>query len=365
MTRRPPPALPLAAALAVAPSACSDSGAGTATQATDAEETTAGPAGASTAATGETTGAAAGWSVSLPLGPADGALLSVWGRAPDDVFTVGGQPEFGDDPGFGRAFHFDGVEWAALPLPDATPRLNWVHGTDATVWAVGERGVIVSRLGEDDWVVEPSGSDQTLWGVWGPSDDALWAVGGDGINGVPTLLRREGGAWTTIPVPALAVESKGLFKVWGSSPTDVHVVGDLGAQLHFDGATWTALANESIADLISVWGLGQADAIAVGGRSSARVSRWDGAAWSGMTLTGEPGLSGVWVDDAGEATIVGAQGTVWRLAPGSFTPAPAPLVTQHFLHAVTGFSDGTRFAVGGSLLTQPPHVGVALIYTPG
>ncbi len=363
MTRLPSPARWLSTALALAPLACADSVAESETQVTETSETTAGPDGSTTMGTGET-GAVAGWSVSLPLGPGDGALLSVWGRARDDVFTVGGQPEFGGDLGYGRAFHFDGEEWSALSLPETTPRLNWVHGTDTTVWAVGERGVILARGADGEWLVEASGTEQTLWGIWGPSDDALWAVGGDGINGVPTLLRREGGAWTMNSVPPLSVESKGLFKVWGSSPTDVHVVGDLGAQLHFDGDAWTALENESIADLISVWGLGEGDAIAVGGRSSARVSRWSGVAWTGMTLTGEPGLSGVWVDDAGEATIVGAQGTIWRLAPGSFTPEAAPLVTQHFLHAVTGFADGTRFAVGGSLLTQPPHVGVALIYTP-
>ncbi|MCA9717749.1 MAG: hypothetical protein KC468_23965 [Myxococcales bacterium] len=354
-------------ALSSASLGCGDAGVDeSATQASS--DATSGVASTGEDATSETatTGASAGWAVSLSLGPPDGALLSVWGRTSADVYAVGGQPAFGDDDGFGRAFHFDGEAWEPVLVPDATPRLNWVHGTATRVWTVGERGVILSRAPEDaDWSAESSGTTQTLWGVWGPSDDELWAVGGDGVSGVPTLLRRQAGAWADDALPAIEGDSKGLFKVWGSGVDDIHVVGDLGVQLHRDGETWTQQANESIADLISVWGHGAGDAIAVGGRSSARLSRWDGAGWTGMTLTGEPGLSGVWVDADGVATVVGAQGTIWRLAPGGFSPEPEDSPTMHFLHAVTGFADGVRVAVGGSLLGPPPHVGVALVYTPG
>ena len=66
-----------------------------------------------------------------------------------------------------------------------------------------------------------------------------------------------------------------------------------------------------------------------------------------------------------EAWFPGYPTFVWRLAPGGFSPEPEDSPTMHFLHAVTGFADGVRVAVGGSLLGPPPHVGVALVYTPG
>ena len=97
----------------------------------------------------------------------------------------------------------------------------------------------------------------------------------------------------------------------------------------------------------------------MGGRANARIARWDGAAWAGVTLP-LPGLSGVWVDEAGTATVVGWQGTIATLAPGSLEPAAEESGTVLLLHAVFGFSGGPRFAVGGSLSGAPPWVGVIL-----
>lgn len=319
------------------------------TDATDTDET-------------ETTAGEVGWHATLKLDATQGALLSVWGPARDDVYAVGGQDMVGEAPSRGIAFHHDGVAWSEVSLPQDTPRLNWVHGVDGALWVVGQRGTALTRDG-DGWIATETGTEQPLWGIWCAAADQLWAVGGDGVGGAPTLLRYDGVAWSTVAVPPLSVESAGLFKVWGVGQAAI-VVGDLGATLIYDGASWRAEETGSLADLISVWGVASDDALAVGGRSNARLARWDGDAWSGVTLAEEPGLSGVWVDPGGEATVVGDQGLIARVAPGGLALVREESPTHLLLHAVTGFPDGTRVAVGGSLVGPPPFVGVAVHYTP-
>lgn len=324
-----------------------------ATAATEATDTS----GSTTA--GSTTGAGAGWVQSLQAGTEHGAFLSVWGPSASEVYAVGGQ--LGDDS-HGTVMRYDGAAWTEVALPDGTPSLNWVYGVDGELWVVGYEGAALRREG-DGWVTTPTPTTSMLWGVWGSAKDELWAVGGDAVDDAPVLLRWDGAAWAEVALPAIDPDCHGLFKVWGSAADDVTIVGDRGVTLRYDGASWSASDSGSIADLISVWGPGDATRVAVGGRANGRVARWDGAAWTGETLA-IPGLNGVWVDDAGVATIVGWQGYVATVQPGAFEPVQEDSDTPLLLHAVYGFAGGPRFAVGGSLQSAPPFVGV-IVMDPG
>lgn len=297
-----------------------------------------------------------GWQLVHQAGEDEGALMSVWGPAPDDVFAVGGQIQ----PNTGTVLHFDGSTWTPESLPPDTPMLDWVFGSGERVWAVGRLGTILVR-DAGVWASEPSPTTTILWGVWGASEDELWAVGGNGTSDVPVLLRRDGAtqSWAQVELPPLGVNSNGLFKVWGSGPADVWAVGDRGAALHFDGASWTAHPSAAAIDLISVWGSPSEGFVAAGGRASGHVARLDGEAWLGQMLDA-PGLNGIWIDPAGPITLVGNQGTIFSLAPGGYEIVEEPSPTPMVLHAVFGFSGGPRFAVGGSLLAPPPYIGVIL-----
>lgn len=298
----------------------------------------------------------AAWQVVHQAGEDEGALLSVWGLAPDDVFAVGGQIQ----PNTGTVLHYDGATWSREELPADTPMLDWVFGAGDRVWAVGRLGTILVRSA-GVWSSEASPTTTILWGVWGASEDELWAVGGNGTSDTPVLLRRDGAtqSWALVELPPLGVTSHGLFKVWGSGAADVWAVGDRGAALHFDGASWTAHPSEAAVDLISVWGSPSEGFVAAGGRASGHVARLEGGAWLGQTLD-TPGLNGVWIDPAGPITLVGNQGTIFSLEPGGFSLGAEPSPTPMVLHGVFGFSGGPRFAVGGSLLAPPPYVGVIL-----
>lgn len=320
------------------------------TPTTSADTTTAAP----------TTGEPDAWTVALQLGADRGALLSVWGPAPDDVYAVGGQwtPPTASR---GALYHWDGATWTEQQLPEATPMLHWIFGVGGELWTVGRDGAALHREA-DTWVSYPTGVGEILWGVWGAAPDDLWTVGGDGVDDDPVLVHWDGAAWTPTALPDTG-ESTGLFKIWGTGPSDVTAVGDRGLALHYDGAAWLVHPTDDLADLISVWGRAADEQLAVGGRANGRLARWDGAAWSGVTLP-IPGLSGVWMDPDGLATVVGMQGTIGRVAPGALELTPEDSPTILLLHAVYGFPGGPRFAVGGSLAGQPPYVGV-IVQTDG
>jgi hypothetical protein len=334
-----------------------DSGDETSTASTGSTSTTAGSTTEDTPTTGEpdtTTGTTSAWELGLQIGTDRGALLSVWGPAPDEVYAVGGQ-QASPSESSGILYRFDGATWIEQPLPPGTPMLHWIHGVDGDLWTVGRDGTTMRREG-DAWVVHPTGVDTILWGIWGPRSDLLWTVGGDGVDDDPVMLRWDGAAWAPVALPATD-KSGGLFKIWGTGAEDVTAVGDRGLALHFDGDAWTVQATDDLADLISVWGRGPGEHLAVGGRANGRIARWDGAAWSGITLP-VPGLSGVWMDPGGAATVVGMQGTIGEVGPGGLDLVAQASPTHLLLHAVFGFDGGPRFAVGGNLAGAPPYVGV-------
>lgn len=346
------------ALIACSPPAADTTDATTSTAATSSGTTTTSPTSSSSdtsdTTSAPTTGDPPAWTVALQLDTSRGALLSVWGPAPDDVYAVGGQwtPPL---ESAGVLYHYDGAAWTEQPLPDGTPMLHWIFGTGGDLWTVGRDGAALRREG-DVWVPHPTGIPEILWGIWGAAPDDLWTVGGDGIDDVPQLVHWDGAAWTSTPLPATG-EATGLFKIWGTGPADITAVGDRGLALHYDGDVWTVHPTDDLADLISVWGRAADDQLAAGGRANGRLARWDGAAWTGVTLP-IPGLSGIWMDPDGLATVVGMQGTIGRVAPGTLEFVPEDSPTILLLHAVFGFPGGPRFSVGGSLAGQPPYVGV-------
>lgn len=295
------------------------------------------------------------WTIELELGVESGALFSVWGPDPSEVYVVGGQGAGADSTGL--MLRWDGAQWSEVALPDGTRRLHWVTGVGDALWVVGEAGTALQRIG-DTWTATATGTEVSLWGVWGASAGAIWAVGGDGFAGPPVLLRHDGTSWTQESVPALPADSHALFKIWGASASDVTAVGDFGVVLQYDGAAWSLKDAGSIADLISVAGHAS-ERVAVGGRANARIVRRDGDAWTGVTLD-RPGMSGVWMAPDGTATVVGSNGTILQVAPGSLEAIEEPSPTFLVLHAVHGFASGPRFAVGGNLTGNPPYVGVVL-----
>jgi hypothetical protein len=329
-----------------------------ATAASDATHTTTetGPDPVTSSGADSTGDPPPGFAVVAELDLGLGMAMSVWGPSAAEAMVVGGQQ--GDGPSTGFVLRRTPDGWQPDALPAGTPMLDWIGRAGDDVWAVGLAGAALRR--EDEvWVAHTTGVDTTLWGVWGSTSDDVWAVGGDGVAEPPTLLHFDGARWSNAALPVLPRDAHALFKVWGADAAHVYVAGDAGVLLRRIGDAWEVTTPGSIAPFIALWGRGPDEVVAVGGRSNARLARWDGAAWQDATLM-PAGLNGVWVADDGTATLVGRLGGIFELPAGSLEPVPIESPTALVLHAVHGFTDGSRVAVGGSFDSAPPWVGVVV-----
>ena len=301
------------------------------------------------------------WAIVAEPDASVGALLSVWGPEPGEVWAVGGQLAMVGDAGSGAVLRRDADGWSPQTIPAGTPLLNWVHGADGVTWAVGNAGAAMRRQ-DGAWTRADTPVTVPLWGVFAVSGSEAWAVGGDPFDAMGTgvIVHFADEAWTEVAVPMLDRPMPALFKVWGTAADDLHAVGDNGVVLHWDGSAWTQTPTSITDDLISLWGTGPAEIVAVGGRSTGVVARWDGASWTGQRLPSTPALNGIWMGPDGAAIVAGERGLVADLPPGSDTPIAADTPpTLLILHAAFGFPDGTRFAVGGNL-ASPPYRGIIL-----
>lgn len=310
----------------------------------------------------ETTGGEPTWQVAFEADQSLGAFLSVWGPSADLVYAVGGQQGAGG-LSVGAMLRREGGSWTAASLPADTAKLNWIHGVGDTRVIVGERGTILMRDGDDDataWTSHGCGTVLALWGVWVFAADDAWTVGGDGFMRPPVMCHYDGVAWTEVELPTLSVDSKGLFKLFSPAPGELWAVGDAGLLLHAVDGVWSQVEVDTVADLISLWGTGPDELLIAGGRSNGALARRDADGWATAAFAELPGLNGVWMDEGGLAHVVGIQGTIATVAPGSLAPVTIDPITVLTLHAVWGAPDGRMYAVGGSLEQAPPFVGIVL-----
>ena len=299
----------------------------------------------------------ADWTIGLETDASVGTFLSVWGLAIDEVYAVGGNPDRG------AMWRYSGSTWAAESIPDDMPLVNWVYGVESdagpVLWLAGNEGQLARRGPEGNWTRMSLPASSALWGIWGSHDDDMWTVGGDIPGDAPQLAHWDGSAWTDALLPATDRDFDALLKVWGSASDRVWAVGHRGVILHFDGSVWTQQLAGTSADVISLWGSGEDEIVAVGGRSNGVIARYDGSTWTSQTIGELPGLNGVWVDAEGSAFAVGIDGVVIEIAPGGFEWREVDRSARpDTLHGAFGLASGARFGVGGNLLYSPPWTGV-------
>ena len=311
--------------------------------------------------------AKAAWRVVLDETALDRAVLSIWGTRSTDVFAVGGP--LGNEGRSSLALHFDGSTWTTIPT-GGPETFWWVYGsTSSDVWMVGESGRIAHYDGHD--VVEhSSGTTATLWGVWaaGPSD--AWAVGGSPEKGSSApndvVLHWDGHAWSKVTLPGTPL-GRSLFKVWGTSSTNLYIVGEYGTVWHRTDHGFTLESDPPIAQgtLFTVHGCSANDVYAVGGLD---VLRRDEKGWSKLSPPLTNLVNGVSCGAPGHAAIVGFGGLKQRLEGGTWYDDF--LADPHGdLHATWTDETGSVWAVGGDFLSKPkpmqPRAGVIARYGRG
>ena len=264
-------------------------------------------------------------------------------------------------------------------LQKALPRTADFHGvwgsSSSDVFVVGLDGVILHYDGKA-WSEMESGTTEPLHGVWGSSPADVFAVGESG-----TILHYDGTAWSATENPPVSAD---LLAIWGSSARDVYAVGALGIALHFDGAKWTSdtgalkAASSTVRDstlvvsFYGVWGSSPTDVFLVGSAASGSkmevrenlIMHYRGTTWVRETTNADPlcdALCGIWGSSAYDVRAVGPHPTVsssnfmcydgrnWRAYDGDLSGRRLKyLIFPPSLNAIWGSSAQDVFVVGDS-----------------
>jgi hypothetical protein len=301
-------------------------------------------------------GGSHGESWQLVLEDLPGALLSVWGSAADDVWTVGGDSGDGDGP---MVLHYDGSGWTRENA-GIEGDLWWVFGfAGGPVFMSGAEGQIIRHDGGRFERLETPGSN-TVYGVWGVAPDDMWAVGGAGSS--PTggfIWRFDGERWRAAEAAPSELETSAtVFKVWGRAHDDVWFVGSDGLLLHYDGALFERVDAGTQRTLLTVHGAADRT-LAVGGYVDGVIVSRAGPSFEDVTPARAPQFAGVFVSDAG-AFAVGIAGSVYSDAGGSWTRVETKLSVSEDLHSVWVDPEGGVWTVGGRIASSPLLRGVLL-----
>jgi hypothetical protein len=310
--------------------------------------------------------AAANAQWSVVLSGLEGALLSIWGINERDIWTVGGALGNGSES---LVLRFDGTIWRRVHS-GGTDSYWWVHGTAADdVWMVGENGRATHWDGTS-FEERPTGTTATLFGVMAFAKNDVWAVGGipeDPMKPKDVVMHWDGAAWKpeTLPQPT----GSALFKVWGTSPDDLYVVGESAVILHRKAGTWTREGmNLGQGRLTTVYGCDATHLYAVGSRN---ILVGDGTTWTKPALPSDPNgtavISGQLVNDVngvscapagatsrpwGNVVVVGGGSMKLRLVSGTWT---YDFGTQPYtdLHGAWVDPTGAMWGVGGDFVSMP------------
>jgi hypothetical protein len=146
-----------------------------------------------------------------------------------------------------------------------------------------------------NWIPMDSGVETDLYGVWGFSDEDVYAVGANG-----TALHYDGRTWSPLKPPS----TQNLNDIWGASPTDLYVVGDNATILMYDGqGDWDTkkLKNNDV-NLYGVWGSDNQRYIVGWGASGSdkdQVVHHNGYKWLYLYPGTQMHMSDVWSGEKG------------------------------------------------------------------
>jgi len=191
----------------------------------------------------------------------------------------------------------------------ATPRTTYRYKAiqlEGKVKTLESDGLQVTTLDTTShavqWIVDTLGVRGEIYDVWAFSRDNIWAVGEmflkDSTGNVDPVrynaARFDGVRWKPMRIPTRSVGgSVGaamLRSIFCFSPSDVWVFAYHGAYSHWNGSQWeTQLGTGGESKL---WGTSSSNLIVVG--SNGAISRYDGTRWQKMDSGTEVDLEDVW-----------------------------------------------------------------------
>jgi hypothetical protein len=286
-----------------------------------------------------------------------GALLSISGRSPTDVYAVGTDQSDGQGP---LVLHYNGTQWRRLDT-EASGDLWWISVTpiDGDFYLAGDGGLIL-QLDPDSntFTRHTTPGTQRMFGIWGSSATNLWAVGEDPNNtdsgGV--VWHYDGKMWTVENLPNVrGGVLPGLLKIWGRNAGEIYAVGRRALAIRFDGGGWSELTVNGIPEtrtLFTVHGNDTITAASGGFFAEGAILELVGTGFAGRTPDGAPQQNGIFIPPDGRAVAVGnglstaiRTDTGWELK----TEGEDPLRDYHTAWVDP---DGAIWAVGGDLADE-------------
>jgi hypothetical protein len=147
----------------------------------------------------------------------------------------------------------------------ALPLLRvWTDGSE--VWAFDANGAYHKE--GSNWVRTPLSTQGRVVSVSGSSATNLWVVQVE-----PSSVWRYNGTWTQMTTGASSPE----LAVAALSPTNVHVTGENGVFMRFNGSTWTEMKVPVLANMTMLAYTADDDVIAASERD---IAHFNGTSWS-------------------------------------------------------------------------------------
>jgi len=185
-------------------------------------------------------------------------LNDIWGSSADTIYAVGSESTI---------LRFDGANWSSTSCPTCEgANLRSVHGNAPNYYSAGTLGGlsfigVLIRLDGTDWHCVYCVYAE-YYGIWVSPDGNVYASGWHydryaGEHGF--LVRYDGTAWINTVLP---IEETGR-SMWGDWSDNVYAVFDRGSIAHFDGAQWN-LSRAATAPLFDIWGTSGSDVWVVG-----------------------------------------------------------------------------------------------------
>ena len=249
---------------------------------------------------------------------------------PDAGDVPGDSPDLPSDPGQ-PAHGFVSVDLTAV----GNVRSAWAS-KEASIWLVGERGLVL-RFNGSDYVPVLAPTDRDLNGVAGEGKTVV-VVGATG-----TVLRYDGTAWADL-APPVTVD---LYGVGVVSADDLYVAGAKGTLLHYVSGKWVEEHPGTQYDLLGVHA-SKVGGISVVGQSGT-LFELKGTVWIQSQIAGPAShMRSIWRSPDGKVFAVGSRGAVavfdgivWKLAVTNDTYDP-----PRDLYGVFGFAGDEVYAVG-------------------
>lgn len=298
---------------------------------------------------------------SLVFKDLDGALMSVDGTSSTDVWIAGADTRDGKGA---TVLHFDGKRWKRMATK-VEADLWWARVfSETSIYFGGSKGTILHYDGKRFTKMETPGDGATVYGVWGLTEDDLWAVGGDPDVAPGFVWRWDGKKWsdTTEKLPQ-GSDGPALFKVWGQAADDVWIVGYEGTTVHWDGKKLSSGKSGTDQALFTVHGArsGPPEFVTVGGDSSATILEYDGTQWHNVMPDSQlPPLVGVYVRNPYQAYAVGWEGIVLQRKGAAWKLLDTGQELFNPFHSVWVDPDDGVWAVGGDVLSPTPSEGMLL-----